>query len=98
MIFIDGNILLHPYFFPTFSPKMGISGEKSIEKPLIHYESAVYYLRVVEVTAMLPSPAITCILMKSPLAALFFFANLRRFEVKTVKIAYFLRNFKDFVV
>ena len=23
-----GNILLHPYFFPTFSPKMGISRNK----------------------------------------------------------------------
>ena len=44
MIFIDGNILLHPYFFPTFSPKMGISGEKSIKKPLIHYESAVNFI------------------------------------------------------
>ena len=65
-----------------------IFGEKSIEKPLIHYESAVYYLRVVEVTAVRPIPAETCKRLHAVPASYFFFAKLRSFGAKSVKIAY----------
>ena len=50
-----GNILLHPYFFPTFSPKMGISGKTQKTANLLKVSGK--FFRVVEVTGLEPATA-----------------------------------------
>ena len=91
-----------PEFRPKIVPKIckeiRKSWDASTKKPLIHYESAVYFLRVVEVTAVRPIPAETCKRLHAVPASYFFFAKLRSFGAKSVKIAYFLRIFNDFVI
>ena len=47
---------------------------------------------------MRPIPAETCKRLHAVPASYFFFAKLRSFGAKSVKIAYFLRIFNDFVI
>ena len=47
---------------------------------------------------MRPIPAETCKRLHAVPTSIFFFAKLRSFGAKSVKIAYFLRIFNDFVI